>query len=143
MENNDLFKEITDSYTVCFAENCQKRDNCMRYVAYRRLPENAKRRSCVLPKVWEEPECSQFVELKLEHKAWGMKHIYDKVTKADAGRMKASIMGYLGGYTAYYRYYRGEKLLSEEQQKWIANLFKQKGYPADNLFDHYVDRYNS
>ena len=143
MENNNLFKEITDSYTVCFAENCTKRECCMRYIAYRRLPDDTKRHSCVLPKVWDEPQCSEFVEFKIEHKAWGLKRMFDRVVQADAVRMKSQVMKYLGGHTAYYRYYRGEKLLSEEQQEWIANLFRQKGYSADNLFEHYVDRYNS
>ena len=47
-------------------------------------------------------------------------------------------MGILGGKTSYYRYHRGEKLLTPEQQEAINELFEEKGYCKPS-FDHYKE----
>jgi hypothetical protein len=45
----------------------------------------------------------------------------------------------LGSHTSYYRYHRGEKLLTPEQQQWILDLFAQYGYTNELHFDSYRD----
>ena len=50
-------------------------------------------------------------------------------------RMKA----YLGGHGTYYRYNRGEKLLTPEQQEWILRLFTRYGYSENLSFEGYCD----
>ncbi|MDY6033294.1 MAG: DUF6078 family protein, partial [Alloprevotella sp.] len=44
--------------------------------------------------------------------------------------------------TSYYRYQRGERLLTPEQQQWILKLFASKGYTDQLLFEHYVESYD-
>ena len=41
----------------------------------------------------------------------------------------------------YYRYLRGERLLSPGQQDWICRLMERYGYSSDDRFDSYVDDY--
>jgi len=49
---------------------------------------------------------------------------------------------YLGSKGTYYRYKDGERLLSPEQQQWMAELFAKYGYDRDIRFDAYEDEYN-
>ena len=58
------------------------------------------------------------------------------------GLIDAGTIKYLGGKTPYYRYNRGDKLLTPEQQAWIIRRFESAGYTKDLEFDGYVTTYD-
>ena len=143
MEKEELLKQIGDNYTVCFLEDCPSKGDCVHHLIYERLPEHVQERRCVLPQARRGDTCPCYVPFRVERKAWGMQKSYDHVRKEDLDALRWRVMCYLGGKSSYYRYYRGEKLLSEAQQEEIASFFRAKGYETDQLFDHYVDACNS
>lgn len=74
----------------------------------------------------------------LNRYAKGAKHIYDEVRMKHYGAIKAGVRQILGARTSYYRCINGTRLITEEQQKSIVNLYRRYGYNTDNLFDEYV-----
>ena len=73
----------------------------------------------------------------LNRYAKGAKHIYDEVRMKHYDAIKAGVRQILGARTSYYRCINGTRLITEEQQKSIANLYRRYGYNTDNLFDEY------
>ena len=73
------------------------------------------------------------------HAAWGFNSLFEDVKHADYTPLRETIKNYLGSHTSYYRYHRGEKLLTPEQQQWILDLFAQYGYTNELHFDSYRD----
>lgn len=71
--------------------------------------------------------------------AWGFSHLYDQVLKIHYADIKDDITHSLRGRSNYYRYNNGERMLSEEQQKKIANIFRRYGYDREPEFDHYEE----
>jgi hypothetical protein len=49
---------------------------------------------------------------------------------------------YINGTSNYYRYNNGERMLNEEQQKWIIQLFQRTGYTENLSFEHYAYVYD-
>jgi len=143
MDEKRILQEFKDGYTVCFLEGCPLSATCAHRVAYGQMRPGRYAANSVLPRVLEMETCPMYVEYKVVRKAWGFKKMYDKVAVNDLPRMKTRIMCYLQGRNSYYRYFRGEKLLTEEQQQWIQEYFKANGYEADDLFDKYVEVYNT
>ena len=72
--------------------------------------------------------------------AYGLGKLYTNVEQKDYKELKGMVMDYLGGQSTYYRYHRGEKLLSEQQQAHIAQLLAQKGYTDAPVFGGYCER---
>lgn len=84
-------------------------------------------------------QCDQFEEAIAKRYAKGAQHIFDEVRMKHFAEIKARVVRILGGRTSYYRCMRGEKLITEEQQAQIANLFKSYGYDSGNLYDEYIE----
>lgn len=74
--------------------------------------------------------CTQFCRPCMERKVWGFSQFYAEVKYNDTLPLRHQLMSFLGGRTAYYRFHRGEKLLSAEMQACIAEVFKKWGYNA-------------
>lgn len=74
--------------------------------------------------------CTQFYRPCMERKVWGFSQFYAEVKYNDTLPLRHQLMSLLGGRTAYYRFHRGEKLLSAEMQACIAEVFKKWGYNA-------------
>ena len=74
--------------------------------------------------------CTQFCRPCMERKVWGFSQFYAEVKYNDTIPLRHQLMSLLGGRTAYYRFHRGEKLLSAEMQACIAEVFKKWGYNA-------------
>ena len=49
----------------------------------------------------------------------------------------------IGSRTGYYRVFRGEKYLTEEQQKEIMEYFQSRGHVNTSLFYGYIEEYNA
>ena len=82
-----------------------------------------------------------FSEAVIKRYAKGATHIYDEIKVKHYGTIKGAVKGILGGRSSYYRSMNGTKLISEEEQKRIAAVFRKYGYDTDNLFDEYILSY--
>ena len=72
--------------------------------------------------------CTQFCRPCMERKVWGFSQFYAEVKYNDILPLRQHLMSVLGGKTAYYRFHRGDKLLSSVGQARIAEAFKKWGY---------------
>lgn len=121
-------KEVPHLWAVCFNEKCPMRDECLRYQAARQLPAGKVQWMTVLPSVLKDGECKAYCAIKVERMAYGLGQLYSHVEQQDYKRIKEKVTDYLGGKSTYYRYHRGEKLLSEQQQADIHAIFAHYGY---------------
>ncbi len=135
------YQDIPKGWTLCFNDNCTRKDECLRrqaaMLAADVAPEQNMRALCVTPTAYRDGECRLFAAVRTELMAWGFSHLYDQVLRNDYAELKDAIIQYLHGQTNYYRYRNGTKKLSEAQQQWIANLFRRFGYEKAIRFDHY------
>lgn len=136
------FNDIQPSWALCFNDSCPHREHCMRHFAGRHLPNGRLIGPAVYPKALQDDRCQYFVEKRVVRAAWGFSQLFKDIKLKDNTQLRNSIKSYLGGHGTYYRYMKGERTLSPEQQEWILDLFRRHGYTDNLVFDHYKDRWN-
>lgn len=132
-------KKMPGTWAVCFNEACPMRETCLRFMAGQQLLEGVTAWPTVVPTALSDGRCRAFCEAKTERMAYGFRHLYDHVEQQVYRSLKTSVKQYLGGHSSYYRYHRGEKLLSPEQQQHIVELFRQYGYKGEVVFEAFCD----
>ncbi|MGN1375960.1 MAG: DUF6078 family protein [Prevotella sp.] len=139
MDNIELIKNMGTNITMCFLEGCPKSDKCVRHLAYEILGSQNACGSTVMPSSLKaNGECNMYSEAKIKCFAKGARHLFDEIRMKHYETIKDKVMQILGGRNNFYRSLRGERLISGEQQKLIADLFKLYGYETNNLYDEYV-----
>ena len=134
--------QIPPSYPRCFQSDCPKADTCMRLLASKYIPEGQVRGDAVYPTARKGSNCQMYKQTRVIRAAYGFSALFAEVKKKDDTPLRDRIKTYLGGNTTYYRYHHGERLLTPEQQQWIINLFRCKGYTEELHFDAYRDMYD-
>ncbi len=136
LSNADFVRSIVrPGMAYCFNSVCPMTDKCFRFIAGRyKSPEQTKG-NAVYPDALQDGKCGHFITPRIINAAWGFNSLYREVTSSDLASMRSKVTVFLGGKTAYYRYHRGEKLLSPEQQEAIIRMFGEKGY-GEPAFDH-------
>ena len=71
----------------------------------------------------------------------GIQYAYKDVKASDLKSLRELTKELLGGKTSYYRYHRGEKKLTPEQQDSVRRLFTKHGY-SDVVFDFTAEEAN-
>ena len=69
--------------------------------------------------------------------AYGFNTMLNDLKRKDEELLRGMITDYLGSNTTYYKFNRGEKLLTPEQQEWILALFRKYGYTGEKEFEGY------
>ncbi len=122
----------------CFNDTCPKAGACFRHLAAQFKPSDKKSGNAIYPDALQDGHCDYFIRPRIMKAAWGLGSLYNAVKHQDVCIVKSEIMAALGGRTSYYRYHRGEKLLTPEQQSHIEKVFAAKGY-ASPSFEHYKE----
>ncbi len=126
---------VRPGMAYCFNNACPMTDKCFRFIAGKHKDSKLTKGNAIYPDALKDGKCEHFITPRIIEAAWGFKSLYREVTSSDLATMRMQVTSYLGGKTAYYRYHRGEKLLSPEQQADISRLFTEKGY-GEPSFDH-------
>ena len=139
MEEKELtYKDVPNSYALCFNENCPLREKCLHYQAYLLKSEDRLGGPAIYPDAWKSGQCQRFNEAKLVQKAWGFTHIYDHVPQRDKAEARSCVQSYFSrGCGPYYRYHKGENKLSPKQQADIVAILATFGSTDGLAFDHY------
>ena len=119
---------VRPGMAYCFNKACPRTDKCFRFIAGKYKDPELTKGNAIYPDALQDGKCGHFITPRIINAAWGFNALYREVTSSDLASMRLKVKTLLGGKTAYYRYHRGEKLLSPEQQEAIANLFRDKGY---------------
>ena len=133
------FKDVPSDWAVCFNNDCPLKEECMRYQVGLVMPDDVWVWRTVMAAAWKKGDCKAFAKKRTERMAYGLSHFFDRVEKQDYSRLRDQAMAYLGGHSNYYRYNRGEKLLSEAQQQYLLQMMAKAGYEGKGEFGSYVD----
>ncbi len=137
------FSNVPASFLMCFLGDCPRRSDCLHFLAGEHLAEDADWGPAVYHTMKRGEEgCRFFKTSEPKLMAWGFNTIFEDVKAKHETKLRDKIKIYLGGHGTYYRYHRGEKMLTPEQQAWIIKLFQKAGYETNLKFDHYTRVYD-
>lgn len=137
------FKDVPAGYQICFNAECPMREACLRWKAGQKVTAEKKWGPAIYPTALEaDGTCQYFHKMEPKRMAWGFDQLFYNVLARDDKSLRTDLKKYLGGKTPYYRYHRGDKLLTPEQQAWIIRRFESAGYTKDLEFDGYVTTYD-
>ena len=144
MTEQEIFKkEAENGYTVCFAEQCPLKEQCLRYLVGQQMPDTRSFYHCVNPRYQDvgTERCSLFRSSKKVKFAKGMMHIFN----ADMPRRVEPFVRQrlIGKHcrTYYYEYRNGTRLISPAIQEEVRSLFREAGWKEKVYFDGYVEDY--
>lgn len=129
-------EELPYNWCYCFNEDCQHKEECVRYLSRKYMKDTMITARTVLPKAWENRECVAFSQIQMLRMAWGFDSLFREVKMKDASTLRLNMRVCLGSKGQYYRYKLGQRKLSPKQQKEILQIFHDFGYD-DVKFDHY------
>ena len=143
MERDFEFKDVPTGYQLCFNHQCPMHESCLRWKAAQKVPVSLKWGPAVYPTSLEaDGSCTFFHKAEPIRMAYGFSKLFYNVLERQVYGLRLGLREYLGGKTPYYRYNRGEKLLTPEQQAWILNHFQKAGYTKGLEFDGYVTTFD-
>ncbi|QAR31708.1 hypothetical protein EQP59_10345 [Ornithobacterium rhinotracheale] len=135
-------EQIPASYTRCFQQECPKASHCLRFLAGKQIPNAQLSGQAVYPTARQGDTCKMFRQVRIIRAAYGFKSLFAEVKRKDSTDLRRSIIAYLGGESAYYRYHRGDRWLTPEQQEWIFEHLRKQGYTEQLQFDVYQEMYD-
>ena len=142
MNKKFSFKEVPEGYHLCFNSECDKHEDCIRYLAGQYVPSVKMGGPAVYPNACRNGACPYFKQIRIIHGAWGLRNLYKGIPKEDAQILKEMVTDYLGGPVETFKYQRGEAILTPEQQKDIRQMFKDSGYDHELVFDGFTFIYD-
>ena len=145
MTEQEIFRaKAKDGYTVCFAEQCPLREQCLRFLVGQYIPDTKSTYHCVNPRYQDvaTEQCTLFRNSEKVKFAKGMKNIFN----ADMPRkvepfVRQRLIG-LHCRTYYFEYRRGARLIPPAVQEEVRSLFREVGWTEEVHFDGYVEDYD-
>lgn len=129
--------DLPASFKFCFNNDCPLSADCLHRLAADELPAKVTWGPAVYPTAVATGRCPHYKQAREVRMAWGFDRFYDRVLAADIASLRAGLRQLLGGNGTYYRYQRGERLLTPEQQQLVIDYFARNGYPDNTEFEGY------
>lgn len=126
-------------WQLCFCNGCPRHGECLHFVTGQHVPDDRTWGPAIYPTAYRNGSCQHFKAIRTIRAAYGFDTLFREVKHKDISTLRDLMKDYLGGHGTYYRYKRGERLLTPEQQQWVLDLFARYGYKVGLGFDHYVD----
>ena len=143
MKNIVIDKEmVPPGYVMCFNSDCPRHEECLRWIVGQQASDNLRVATTVLPSVLKLSRCTYYRKAETLRMAWGFSKLFEDVKRKDAKPLRDAMVDYLGGNGTYSRYRLGRRMLSPQQQDYILNLFRRRGYTEGLEFDNYVTTYD-
>lgn len=137
------YKRLAWDFTHCQNADCQVREDCVRYQAFRLLPyREYSQYRCLTPSLLSTSgSCPEFVADRKEVYAWGLSRIYDDVKSQDKGDLRLRLFKHFGR-SGYYHFTSKRRALKPEEQSFIRAVFEEAGYDGRSIeFDEYQEEY--
>ena len=145
MTEQEIFsKKANDGYAVCFAEQCPRKEYCLRYLVGLQMPYTKSTYHCVNLRYQNvaTEQCPLFRNSEKVKFAKGMKNIFN----ADMPRRVEPFVRQrlIGKHcrTYYFEYRRGARLMPPAVQEEVRSLFREAGWNEEVHFDGYVEDYD-
>ncbi|MBQ6063093.1 MAG: hypothetical protein IJK42_03515 [Prevotella sp.] len=130
---------VPPMWQLCFCDGCPRHAECLRYATGQHVPEDRTWGPAIFPTAYRNGPCRHFKAIRTVKAAYGFAPLFREVKQKDFTPLRNKMKAYLGGHGTYYRYNRGERLLTPAQQQWILDLFARHGYTEGLAFAHYVE----
>lgn len=136
------YSSSPSSFAHCMNKHCLRAKECLRYQMALRIPPERYTVTVVNPvhSSITEKNCSFFKPDCLILFARGITHLLERIPHNDAIAIKQQMLEHFGR-TFFYRLWRKERLLNPCQQKYIQQLFIQRGIQEPPVFDEYIEQY--
>jgi len=145
MKDQELFRKTAENgYMVCFAEQCPKKGQCLRWMVGQQMPDTRSSYHCVNPRFQgvATEQCPLFRKGEKVRFAKGMLHIFnsDMPRRVEPFVRQRLISKHCRTY--YYEFRNGSRLISPEVQEEVRQLFREAGWNQEVEFDCYVEQYD-
>ena len=145
MTEQEIFtQKAVSGYTVCFAEQCPLREQCLRWKVGEQMPNTRSHYTCVNPYYQDvgTEHCSLFRNKEKVQFAKGMLHIFnDDMPRRIEPFVRSGIIS-RHCRTYYFEYRNGKRLIHPSVQEEIRSLFRQAGWNEEIHFDSYIEDYD-
>ncbi len=131
------YADAPKSWYNCFNSACPKAGECMHFMTGKNVPADVTLGNAIYPNACKNGECRFFKQIRMMRGAYGFNTMLNDLKRKDEELLRGMITDYLGSNTTYYKFNRGEKLLTPEQQEWILALFRKYGYTGEKEFEGY------
>ncbi len=131
------FSDVPVTWPLCFCEACPRHQECLRFLVGTHVPQKLTWGPAIYPSAYQGGDCPHYKQPRIIKAAYGFRLFFRDVKQRDYTLLRDQMKAYLGGHGTYYRYNRGERLLTPEQQQWIRDLFASHGYDKDVDFEGY------
>ena len=142
-----LQQDIPQEYAHCFAgkDNCPKADSCLRAIAARILTESKEPQpqtvntvnDLYLKQLTTQTSCPLYRSSEPARYAKGMTRIFDELPVKQAASVRSRVIGCFSCERYFYHSRNGKRLISPEEQRKIANVFRSTGLGITPQFDGY------
>lgn len=142
-----LLQDVPDGYAYCFAgkDKCPKASSCLRAMAAQLLSESEESQPksvrAVNPfyvgRLSDLSACACYRSSEPLRYARGMSHLFDELPLKQASLVRLRVMGCFSCERYFYHCRKGDRLITPEEQRRIAGVFKSIGIEAKPKFDGY------
>ena len=141
MDSKLTYGNVPKEWALCFNDQCPRAGECLRHIVYKLAPETECCHSCVLPQAWRNGTCSEFTQAYKQQLAWGMSHLFTGIPSWQATAIRHDVIALFGSRSTFYRFYRGEFLITPQRQQEIAAIFANHGITTPRRYDRVVEDY--
>ena len=142
MITEDLRKEKAQNYLICYSEQCEKREHCLRNILKQYV--NEKMRIVQSVNLGNHDViagmCPMFKSDEKVRFPVGLTRLYDDIPMEKAQQIKRSLIEKLGR-SNYYRYRNGELRLKKKITDIIESTMLRYGWNEPPRYDGYADDY--
>ena len=132
---------VYNSWSYCFNEQCPLAQECAHYLSVTYKNPEQTNGYAIYPDAYHDKKCEHFLQLRLMKMAYGFEKILDELKRKDEGSFRVHMTSYFGSSTSYYRYKLGQTGLVPEQQQYILQWCKGRGY-TNMRFNRYTEEVN-
>lgn len=143
-----LQQDIPHGYAHCFAskDNCPKAESCLRAIAARLLTESNEPQPQTIHTVNtmylkqlppNSTSCALYRSCEPVRYAKGMAHLFDELPMKQAAGVRNRVIACFTCERYFYYSRKGNRLISPEEQRRIAHVFRSTGLGMTPKFDDY------
>jgi hypothetical protein len=140
MIDENILREKAKKYLVCFHATCPRREHCLRWIASHYVPERLFSVICINPNHVGDvtDSCIAYRDDQPQRVPVGMVHFYEAMPGAMERAIKSRLIEYYSR-VIYYRYRRGELLITPDVEQVIERVCRECGWTAPLVFDGYSE----
>lgn len=123
------------SWPICFQSDCPLANTCLRHAVGQLAPADLAQHRVVLPGARKDGNCRFFASAEPVVIARGMSKLMPHASYETQMTIRHSLYSIFGSRSQYYRYRNGELDITPEQQRLVAQLFRDCGISEAPRYD--------